>query len=454
MTVETFVDGWTPSPAVIAAEQAVVGAAIQNRENVEAAADIVSARDFHSPRHSVVFAAAVDLAEHGKPVDPAAVLNAIAASGDLARIGSNAGPALAALIEHACVGPAVPYHARLVKADANRRAMLEAGQRIQQLASRAGYDDEADPDIARKILEDALSAVTDRPLLTAAELVGPVMDDLADKSAEQTGVKTGYADLDDILPGMRSGQLIVVGARPGIGKTTIGLDIARHVGIRLGEHALFVSLEMSHTEVMHRLIAAESRVDLHRMQTRDLSEDDYVRMAKGVPRIAEGHLSIDDTPAAGLSHIRSRLRGMARTAPARLVVVDYLQLMATGKAENRQQQVADLSRGLKLIAREFEVPVMVLAQLNRGSEHRQDKRPQMSDLRESGAVEQDADVVLLLHREAAANPESKHAGTVEVIVAKQRQGRTGSVTLGWQGHYGRCVNHVQPWTPTAALESR
>lgn len=454
MTIDTHADGWAPSQAVIAAEQSVVGAAIQNRDNVEAAADFVRPQHFHIPAHRVVFGAALELAEAGKPVDPAAVLNALAASGDLARIGANAGPALAVLIEHACVGPSVPYHAKIVKADANRRALVEAGQRIQQLGSRPGYDDEADPDIARKILEDALSEVSDRPLMTAADLVGPTMDDLADKSVEQAGIKTGYADLDDILPGMRPGQLIVVGGRPGLGKTTIGLDIARHVAVRQGVPALFVSLEMSHTEVMHRLIAAEARVDLHRMQTKDLSDDDYVRMAKGVPRIAEGHLAIDDTPEASLSHIRTRLRGMARTAPARLVVVDYLQLMAPGKAENRQQQVADLSRGLKLIAREFEVPVMVLAQLNRGSEHRQDKRPQLSDLRESGAIEQDADVVLLLHREAAADPESKHAGTVEVIVAKQRQGRTGTVTLGWQGHYGRCVNHVQPWSPTAVLEGR
>lgn len=454
MSIDTYADGWAPSAAVIAAEQAVVGAAIQHRENVEAAADFVRPQDFHIPAHRVVFGAALELAETGKPVGPAAVLNVLAVSGDLARIGANAGPALAEFIEYACVGPAVPYHARLVKADATRRALLEAGQRIVQLAAQAGYDDETDPDIARKILEDALSTASDRPLMTAADLVGPTMDELADKSLDQAGIKTGYADLDDILPGLRPGQLIVVGARPGIGKTTIGLDIARHIAVRLSEPALFVSLEMSHTEVMHRLIAAESRVDLHRMQTKDLSDDDYVRMAKGVPRIAEGALAIDDTPEASLSHIRSRLRGMARTAPARLVVVDYLQLMAGSKTENRQQQVAELSRGLKLIAREFEVPVMVLAQLNRGSEHRQDKRPQMSDLRESGAVEQDADVVLLLHREAANDPESKHAGTVEVIVAKQRQGRTGSVTLGWQGHYGRCVNHVQPWSPTSALGAR
>ncbi|MFG1683554.1 replicative DNA helicase [Nonomuraea sp. NPDC049269] len=445
-------DGWWPSPAVIAAEQAVVGAAIQNRGVAENAADIVRPHDFYNSAHREVFAAVLTLAEDGNPVDPAAVLGVLAAEGKLERVGG--GPALAELMENAAVGPAVTFHARIVKADAVRRRGHEAGQRIKQLFSNHAFDVDSDPDLARKLLEEALAVGGDRPMVTAAELVGPTMDDLANREAQMVGVPTGYKDLDDILPGLRPGQLVVVGARPGIGKTTIGLDIARHVAVRRQYPALFVSLEMSHSEVMHRLIAAESRVDLHRMQNRDLNDDDWMRMAEGAPRIAESRLVIDDTPAAGLAHIRSRLRDMARTNPARLVVVDYLQLMSGGRAENRQQQVADLSRGLKLIAREHEVPLMVLAQLNRGSEHRQDKRPQMSDLRESGAVEQDADVVLLLHREAAADPESKHAGTVEVIVAKQRQGRTGSVTLGWQGHYGRCVNHVQPWSPTAQLERR
>lgn len=443
------VEGWAPGPEILAAEQAVVGAAIQSRPGAETAADEVRPQDFYSPVHRMVFAAALELAEGGHPVDPAGVMRVLAAAGDLERVGG--GPGLARLMELACVGPAISYHAAIVRADATRRRLHEAGQQIEQLASSRAFDADADPDLARKLLEEALAVAGDRPMVTAADLIGPTMDALEDTSAEPVGVATGYTDLDEILPGLRPGQLIVVGARPGIGKTTIGLDIARYVAVRQQLPVLFESLEMSHGEVMHRLIAAESRVDLHRMQAGELTEDDWVRMAKSAPRIAESHLVIDDTPGAGLSHIRSRLRGMARKAPARLVVVDYLQLMTGKQAENRQQQVADLSRGLKHIAREAEVPVIVLAQLNRGLEHRNDKRPQMSDLRESGAIEADADVVLLLHREAATDPE-KRPGEIDVIVAKQRQGRIGTVVLGWQGHYGRCVNHVKTWTPTGALE--
>ena len=442
------VEGWAPGPEIFAAEQAVVGAVIQARTSAEAAADVVRPQDFHSPVHRIVFTSALELVETGDPVDPAAVLKVLAAAGDLERVGG--GPAVARLMEMACVGASVRYHAKIVRADARRRRLHEAGQQIRHLASSRGFDDEADPDLARKFLEEALAVSGERPMVTAADLLGSTMDDL-ENPPDVVGVKTGYTDLDEILPGLRPGQLIVVGARPGIGKTTIGLDISRYVAVRLQLPVLFESLEMPHGEVMHRLIAAESRVGLHRMQAGELTEDDWVRMAKSTPRIAESHLVIDDTPSASLSHIRSRLRGMARKAPARLVVVDYLQLMTGKQAENRQQQVADLTRGLKQIAREAEVPVIVLAQLNRGSEHRNDKRPQMSDLRESGEIEANADVVLLLHREAATDPE-KRPGEIDVIVAKQRQGRTGSVVLGWQGHYGRCVNHVRTWSPTSSLE--
>lgn len=444
------VPGWAPGPDVIAAEQAVVGAVIQSRTTCEAAADVVRPHDFHIPAHRVIYSAALDLAENGNPVDPAAVMNILAASGDLGRVGG--GPNLHTLMQWAVVGAAVTYHARIVAEDAARRRLHEAGQRIQALASSVGFDLEADLDAARKFLEDALEETQGGELVAAADLVVEVMDDLENPQAEEPGVPTGYRDLDDMIPGLRPGQLIVIGARPGCGKSTIGLDIARHVAVRLKQPALLASLEMSKTEVMHRLLAAEGRVDLGKIQKRDLDAADWERIAKASSRISESKLIIDDTPECGLAHIRARLRGMNRNGGCRLVVVDYLQLMTAGRAENRQQQVADLSRGLKLIAREFEVPVVVLAQLNRGSEHRQDKRPLPSDLRESGAVEQDADVILLLHRDDMHNPESKRVGEIDVDVAKQRQGRRGVVVLGWQGHYGRCTDLArESWSPTKGM---
>lgn len=439
MTADTIVaPGWAPGPEVIAAEQAVVGAAIQSRTSVEAAAEIVRPGDFHLPHHRLAFAAALELAEAGDPVDPAAVLKVLAAAGDLQRVGG--GPGLHTLMQWAVVGPAVTYHARIVAADARRRRLHEAGQQIVQVASGAGFDADADPDLARKLLDEALADTGDTgQAAAAADLITQVLDEL-ESGKDEAGLPTGYRDLDAMLAGLRPGQLVVVGARPKVGKSTVGVDIARHVGIRLQLPSLLVSLEMSKTDVMHRLIAAEGRVDLHRLQHRDLNADDWSRISRATTRIAEGRLLIDDTPECGLAHIRARLRGMRRTGGCSLVVVDYLQLLKGGqKAENRQVQVAELSRGLKLIAREYEVPVVVLAQLNRGSEHRQDKRPVPSDLRESGAVEQDADVVLLLHREDLHDPESHRVGEIDVIVAMQRQGPTGTVVLGWQGHYGRCT---------------
>ncbi len=451
MTYDTIdVSGWAPGPDVIAAEQAVVGAVIQSRTTCEAAAEVVRPQDFHIPAHRVIYSAALELAETGKPVDPAAVMNILAASGDLEVVGG--GPNLHTLMQWAVVGAAVTYHARIVAEDAVRRRLHEAGQRIQHIASGGGFDLEADPDAARKFLEEALEQADGGETVAAAELIISVMDDLESPQTEQPGLPTGYRDLDDMIPGLRPGQLIVVGARPGCGKSTLGLDIARNVAVRHKEPALLVSLEMSKVEVMHRLIAAEGRVDLGKIQKRDLESADWERIAKASSRISESKLFIDDTPECGLAHIRARLRGMQRTEGCRLVVIDYLQLMAAGRAENRQQQVADLSRGLKLIAREFSVPIVVLAQLNRGSEHRQDKRPLPSDLRESGAVEQDADVILLLHRDDMHNPESKRVGEIDVHVAKQRQGRTGTVVLGWQGHYGRCTDMApESWSPTKGL---
>ncbi|WP_405149483.1 replicative DNA helicase [Sphaerisporangium sp. NBC_01403] len=449
MSTDTIgVPGWTPGADVLAAEQAVVGAVIQSRGMCDTAGDVVRPQDFHVPAHRVIYAAALDLAENGNPVDPAAVMGVLAASGDLQRVGG--GPNLHTLMQWAVVGPAVTYHARIVAADASRRRLHEAGQRIQHLASGAGFDPELDPESARKMLDDALAdARGGGEAPSAADLVLQVLDDLESPDAELAGVPTGYRDLDSMLPGLRPGQLIVVGARPKVGKSTVGVDIARHVGVRLQQPALLMSLEMSRTEVMHRLIAAEGRVDLHKLQKRVLTADDWPRISTATNRIAESKLVIDDSPECGLAHIRARLRGMRRTGGCDLVVVDYLQLLKGGRAENRQQQVAELSRGLKLMAREFEVPVVVLAQLNRGSEHRQDRRPVPSDLRESGAVEQDADVVLLLHREDMNDPDSKRVGELDLIVAMQRQGPTGTVVLGWQGHYGRCTDLApKQWSPT------
>lgn len=430
-------NGWEPTPDVIAAEQAVLGASIQSRDVTETAGGMLAPGDFYRPAHAAVFAACLELVDNGRPVDMTAVLGALADAGAVENSGG--GPALHTLQQHAAPGPAVPWHTRRVAEDAVRRRLHAAGGQITQLATGPGFDLEQSADGARRQLEQALTGMDADDAYTAADLLPEVVDDLEQLDADDEGIPTGWLDLDDVLPGLRPGQLIVIGARPGIGKSVIGLGLARNAAEQ-GAPTLYSSLEMSRKELMHRAIAAETRISLDKLQRRDLAEDDWHRITWARPRVASPHLTIDDLPKVSIAHIRARLRGMAREAAPQLLVVDYLQLLAAPQAERREQEVAQLTRDLKVLAREFALPVVVLAQLNRASETRHDKRPQLADLRESGAVEQDGDVVLLLHREDAYDPESDRAGEIDLIVAKNRQGPTKTVTLAWQGHYARAAN--------------
>jgi replicative DNA helicase len=271
------------------------------------------------------------------------------------------------------------------------------------------------------------------------ELVDAVIEDV-DKGHER-GIATPWTDLTRALAGLAPGQLIYAAARPGVGKSIVGAQIAAHTAMKHGVPALLMSMEMTAEEITMRLISAKAGVPLWNLMHREVSDDDWDRIRKYSEAVASSKLTIDDGGACSLAHIRSRLRGMARTEPAGVLVIDYLGLMETpAKAENRQNAVAELSRGLKRIAAEFGIPVVVLAQLNRASEHRPDKRPLPSDLKDSGAQEADADVILLLHREDAYERESPRAGEIDVIVAKNRQGPQCTIALGFQGHYARVTN--------------
>ena len=266
-------------------------------------------------------------------------------------------------------------------------------------------------------------------------------------TGKMTGVPTGFIDLDAMTNGLQSGQLIVIGARPAMGKSTLALDIARCASIKHGLTSAFFSLEMGRPEITQRLYSAEARVALHHIRAGSVTDDDLNRMARRTPDIEGAPLIIDDSPNLSLTEIRSRARRIKQSKGGLdLLIVDYLQLMQSGggrRAESRQQEVSDFSRNLKLLAKELEIPVIALSQLNRGPEQRTDKRPQISELRESGSIEQDADMVILLHREDAYEKESPRAGEADLIVAKHRNGPTSTVTVGFQGHYSRFVDMAQ-----------
>jgi replicative DNA helicase len=258
------------------------------------------------------------------------------------------------------------------------------------------------------------------------------------------GVPTGFTELDKLTNGLHPGQLIIVAARPAIGKSTLGVDIARAASIKHGLASVIFSLEMSRNEIVMRLLSAEAQVPLHHMRSGTMSDADWGKLASKMGVVSEAPLFIDDSPNMTLMEIRAKCRRLKQRHDLRLVIVDYLQLMTSGKrVESRQQEVSEFSRSLKLLAKELGVPVIAISQLNRGPEQRVDKKPMLSDLRESGSLEQDADMVVLLHREDAYERESPRAGEADFIVAKHRNGPTQTVTVAFQGHYSRFVDMAQ-----------
>lgn len=263
------------------------------------------------------------------------------------------------------------------------------------------------------------------------------LDAIAAHGGSFNGVPTGFADLDALTHGLHPGQLVVVAARPAFGKSTLGLDLARSASVKHGMASVIFSLEMSRTEIAMRLLAAECHIPMHHMRGGQLSDEEWKRIALKMGEVDSAPLYIDDSPNMSMMEIRAKCRRLKQRHDLRLVVIDYLQLMSSGKrVESRQQEVAEFSRALKLLAKELEVPVVAIAQLNRASEQRADRRPMLSDLRESGAIEQDADVVLLIHREDFYDHDQR-PGEADFIIAKHRNGPTDTITVSFLGHYSR-----------------
>jgi replicative DNA helicase len=440
-------DTWGPGPAVLAAEDAVAGAVIQSRTALEEVAELLQPDDFFGVA-GYVYAAALELLNDGKPIDPTAVLGQLQALGHLDKIGG--GVYLATLIEHAAFASSVSYHARRVAADGLRRRMNLACSTALKVSESKAWDAEADVDLIRKLIDDAASRrLGVEPGDVSAGMIA-LLDDLENPPAVTPGVAPPYMDLETLIPSFQAGQLIVVGARPSVGKSTLAVDVARTAALRDGHRTVIFTLEMSEREVLQRMVSAEAKVNLSTIRAYKVNDLELERIAQAGARISGAPLTIDDQPGCSLERIRARLRSMARTGPIGIVIIDYLQLMTAPKANNREQEVAALTRGLKLLAMEFQVPIMLLSQLNRGPEQRTDKKPVASDLRESGAVEQDADVIILLHRDDAYEPECPRAGEADLIVAKNRNGPRATVPVAAQLHYSRLVDMAKP-DPTPAV---
>jgi replicative DNA helicase len=403
----------------------------------------LSADDFYKPAHGQIFAAISRLYESGQPAD------AVTVSDELDRAGlTTMGADPAALVSLQANTPSAAnaqHYASIVQELAILRRLIGASGEISDLAYSAPDDVKGVIDSAEQMILDVAERRNADDIRPLSELLHESVDWIEERGKDHiTGTATGFTDLDHILLGLQPSSLTIVGARPSMGKTSFALGMLTHVGMVLRRPAVLFSLEMSHLELSQRLLASEARVDAQRMRTGQLSDSDWQKVSQAITRLSASTIFIDDNPHLTVMDVRARARRLRKQhGELGIVVVDYLQLMSSrSRAENRQVEVAEMSRGLKILARELKCPVVALSQLSRGLEARQDKRPMLSDLRESGSLEQDADVVLFLYREEAYDSDApvEKKGLAEVLVSKHRNGPTGQANLAFLSQYARFDN--------------
>lgn len=438
-TVTESRQGDRTPPHDLLAEQSAIGGMLLSKDAAADVLETVRALDFYIPKHEIIFDAILTLYSHGEPTDVIAVTDELTKTGDLGRAGG-------AEYLHTLTG-LVPtaanagYYASIVAEKAVLRRLVEAGTRIVQM----GYASEGEVVDLVNNAQAEIYGVTGGveaedfvPLSTAVESAIDEIDAAKGRDELMTGIPTGFHELDDLTNGLHPGQLIIVAARPALGKSTLALDFARAASIKHDMPSIVFSLEMGRSEIAMRLLAAEASVPLQNMRKGTVDARDWTTIAQTRGRINDAPLYIDDSPNMTLVEIRAKCRRLKQKVGLKLVVIDYLQLMTSGKrVESRQQEVSEFSRALKLLAKELQVPVIALSQLNRGPEQRTDKMPALSDLRESGSLEQDADMVILLHRESAYEKDNPRAGEADFIVAKHRNGPTRTITVAFQGHFSR-----------------
>lgn len=443
MSIDELEASYTPRtadrtpPQNVEAEQSVLGAMMLSKDAMADVIEVVRASDFYKPAHEMVFDIAIKLYNSGDPVDALTVGAELQRSGSLARIGG--AEYLHTLISIVPSAASAGYYARLVREQSILRKLVEAGTRIANM----GYDaDGAEVDEVVDSAQAEIFAVTERrnsedylPIGDVMERTLEEVDAASSRDGQMLGIPTGFRQLDELTGGFQAGQMIVLAARPAIGKSTLGLDIARSASVGHGKASVIFSLEMSREEITKRMLAAEAGVKLTKLTKGPMGPSDWERLASTAARVAKAPLFIDDSPNMSLMEIRAKCRRLKQQHNLSLVVVDYLQLMSSGrKVESRQQEVSEFSRALKLLAKEIQVPVIAISQLNRGPEQRTEKRPMLSDMRESGAIEQDADIVILLHRDDAYDRDNR-PGEADFIVAKHRSGPTDTIAVAFKKDY-------------------
>ncbi len=419
-------------PQNLDAEMSLLGATLIDEEVLADVSEHVTNKDFYDKRHATIYQAMMRLYEHHKPVDLLTLTDELKKKKELDAIGGMA--YLTELTNYVPTAAHAAAYAEIVSGKAMRRRLIKASADISEL----GYDEETNVQELLEKAEAELFSVSDQSLKQDLVSLETILTDSFDRMEELhrnkgalRGIRTGWRDLDNMTAGLQRSDLIILAARPAMGKTTLVTNLAYNVATVAKQPVLFFSLEMSKEQLVDRMLADASGVDAWNIRTGNLSDEDFSKLSEAMGEMAEAPIYIDDTPGLSVLEMRTKARRAAHEQPLGLIIVDYLQLMqASGRSDgNRVQEVSEISRGLKLIAREMNVPVIALSQLSRSVESRSPQIPQLADLRESGSIEQDADIVMFIYREAYYNPETERENITDLIIAKHRNGPTGRVEL-------------------------
>ncbi len=439
-TVEQLIEKVPPQN--LEAEMAVLGSMLIDEEAVPMGVEFLDSTAFYRDTHRKVFQAMVDLFNRQKAVDLVTVTETLSASGRLEEVGGAS--FLASLTSVVPTAANIQHYAKIVKEKAMLRHLITTATQIVGECFENQDDVETLVDKAEQLLFEVTTKSTDSRAIFLKEMLKDSIESierLYQRKELVTGLPTGLHDLDVQTAGLQPSDLIIVAGRPSMGKSALVTCITEHIGVVERVPVAVFSLEMSKEQLVHRMLCAHARVDVHKARTGFLSQSDWPRLTNAAGRLSEAPILIDDTPAISALELRAKARRLKSQHGIGMIVVDYLQMMrGSGRVENRQQEISDISKSLKALAKELKVPVLAVSQLSRAPEQRDDRRPQLSDLRESGALEQDADVVLLVFRQELYHPDEENRGRAELIIAKQRNGPVGSVYLAFLKEFTRFEN--------------
>jgi len=429
-------------PQSMEAEQSVLGSLILDHELVPVVIEIIVSDDFYSENHKEIYSTIVELFDKGKPIDLITVMDHLGTRGTLELVGGR--EYITNIVANVPTTANARYYAEIIEQKSMLRKLIRASQDIIKSSYEANEEVSAIMDKAEKSIFDVLQKKNSKGFSYIKDVLVSTfekLDELYNNKGFITGLPTGFTDLDRKTSGLQNSDLILVAARPAMGKTSFALNIAENVAIHKRVPVAIFSLEMSKEQLVSRMLSSEVMIDSQKLKTGQLEDDDWQKIAMSMGPLSEAPIFIDDTPGITVTEIRAKCRRLKIEKDLGLVVIDYLQLMqGRSRSESRQQEISEISRSLKILAKEINVPVITLSQLSRAPEARTDHRPILSDLRESGAIEQDADIVMFLYRDDYYNEESEKKNIADVIIAKHRQGSTGTIELRWFGEFTKFAN--------------